>query len=249
MRLTIVGSSASYATSGHACSGYLVEGGGARVLFDCGNGVISNLTRIMNPLDLDAIFVTHAHPDHFVDVYAMQSLLRYAPDGPAPALPLYLPEGLFERLKVLLSGRGAAELDQAFIVSELRDSQDVHIEGLTISPVAVEHTDPTFALRAEADGAVIAYTADSAPGPWLERALEGASLALAEATLPERFAGAAPHLTAREAGRLAHEAGASRLVLTHVWPTNDRAATLAEASEVFGAPVVVANEFESFDVP
>ena len=50
----------------------------------------------------------------------------------------------------------------------------------------------------------------------------GADLLLAEATLPEAYAGAAPHMTASQAGELAREAGARALVLVHVWPTNDR---------------------------
>ena len=249
MRLTVVGSSASYATAGHACSGYLVEGGGSKVMFDCGNGALANLTRVLDPLELDAIFITHAHPDHFADIFAMQSVLRYAPTGPAPALPLYLPPGLFSQLKSLLSGRGAEELDEAFVVHELSDKASVSIGGLVVTPVAVEHTQPTFALRAQADGGTIAYTADSASGPWLRDVLKDASLGIAEATLPDQYSGVAPHLTAREAGRYAREAGVVRLVLTHIWPTNDRATTAAEASDAFGATVTLAEEFDTYDVP
>jgi len=249
VRLTIVGSSASYASAGHACSGYLVEGGSARVLFDCGNGCLANLGRVLDPADLDAVFISHAHPDHFVDLYALQALLRYAPTGPVAPLPLYLPSGLYARMRCLLSGRGAQELDEAFQVNELADGVPVQIADLRVVPIRVEHTEPTFALRAEADGTTIAYTADSSPGGWLLKALSGASVAIAEATLPARFAGAAPHLTAEQAGSFAQAAGVERLVLTHVWPTNDLDATLAEASAAFGDEVHLAREFDTFDVP
>jgi ribonuclease BN (tRNA processing enzyme) len=76
----------------------------------------------------------------------------------------------------------------------------------------------------------------------------GVDLLLAEATLPQEYAGAAPHLTAAQAGELAREAEAGALVLVHVWPTNDRGATAREASASFGAPVVVANEFDVFEI-
>jgi len=248
MRVTVLGSSASFAPAGKACSGYLVEGDGAKVLLDCGNGALANLTRVMDPLDLDAVVLSHAHPDHFADVYALQALLRYAPSGPAPAKPLYAPQGLFERLKVLLSGRGAVELEEAFRVTELAHGRTVRVGGLDITPLLVEHTDPTFGLRVREGDAVFAYTADTAFGDWLHPLLDGASLALAEATLPEVYAGAAPHLTAAEAGRAAREAGARQLVLTHLWPTNDVEASITEATEAFGAPVRLATEFETYEV-
>ncbi len=248
MRLTVLGSSASCAGPGQACAGHLVEGGGAVVLFDCGNGVLANLGKVRDPLSVDAIFITHYHPDHYADLFALQAMLRYAPEGPAPALPLYLPEGLEERMRCLLSDRGSAEFTEAFEFHVLAEDEPVAVAGMTVTPIGVDHTEPTFALRAEADGALLAYTADSAPGEHVERAVEGADLVLSEATLPERYAGMAPHMTASQAGELAAGAGALTLVMVHVWPTNDRELMERLASEAFGGPAHAAREFDSYDV-
>jgi ribonuclease BN (tRNA processing enzyme) len=248
MRLTVLGSSASYAGAGQACAGYYLEGGDARVLFDCGNGTLANLGRIADPLGLDAVFVSHGHIDHFADVYSLHAALRYAPEGPRGPLPLYLPAGLFERMKCLLSARGAAELDEAFVPVDLEAGVAIALGGLTVTPVAVDHTDPTFALIAEADGARLVYTSDTRPCGGVSSAAIGADLLLAEATLPEPYAGAAPHMTAAQAGELAREAGARALVLTHVWPTNDRELMARIAAESFGCPVVVASELDTFDI-
>ena len=49
-----------------------------------------------------------------------------------------------------------------------------------------------------------------------------------------------PHLTAAEAGIAAREAGAHRLVLTHLWPGLDRRMAVAEGSEAFGEAVILA---------
>jgi ribonuclease BN (tRNA processing enzyme) len=248
MRLTVLGSSASYAGQGQACAGYLVEGGGARVLFDCGNGVLAKLARVLDPLTIDAVFITHGHPDHFVDLYALQALLRYAPEGPAPSLPLWVPNGLFERMQALLSDRGRTELFEAFRCSELTAGEAVQVHGLTVTPCPVEHTSPTFALVAEADGVRLCYTADTAPTEGVVAAARGADLLLAEATLPEAYAGRAPHLTAAQAGALARDADVSALVLTHVWPTNDRSAMVVEAAAEFDGPVSVASEYAMYEV-
>lgn len=248
MRVTVLGAAASYAGAGEACAGHLVEGGGATVLFDCGNGVLSNLAKIMDPLEIQTIFISHYHPDHYVDLFAYQSLLRYAPDGPAPAIDVYLPESLPERMKCLLSDRGCVELDEAFRFHPLRHGEPIEVAGLTVTPFSVDHTDPTFALRAEADGVTLAYTADSAPGTSVSTAVAGADFVLSEATLPERYAGVAPHMTATEAGRLARDAGADQLVLVHVWPTNDREQMALLASAAFGGQAQVAREFDTYQI-
>jgi ribonuclease BN (tRNA processing enzyme) len=248
MRLTVLGSSASYAGPGQACSGHLVEGGGAAVLLDCGNGVIANLARVVDPLRLDAVVITHGHPDHFLDLFALQALLRYAPSGPAEPLPLHLPSGLFERMLALHAGKGAQEMREAFVVHELAPGETIAICEMRITAVPMEHTDPTFGLRVRSDGRILAYTADSAADDSLLALAEGADLLLSEATLPEKYAGAAPHLTARQAGEYARKAGAGRLVLTHVWPTSDRDQMAREAAEPFGDSVTVASELDVFNL-
>jgi ribonuclease BN (tRNA processing enzyme) len=248
VRLTVLGSSASCAGPGQACAGHFLQASGARVLFDCGNGVLSNLGRLEDPIALDAVFLTHNHADHYADIYCLQSMIRYAPQGAVGPMPLYVAPGLFARMKCLLSERGVREFDEAFVPIELTDGETVAIGDLRVTPFEVVHTAPTFALRAESDGASLCYTSDTAPGEHAVRAASGVDLLLAEATLPEKYAGASPHMTATEAGRLAREAGAGELVLTHIWPTNDRDAMVALASEEFGGRVVAASEFDEFEI-
>jgi ribonuclease BN (tRNA processing enzyme) len=218
------------------------------VLFDCGNGVLSNLGQIADPLGLDAVFITHNHPDHYADIFALHAMLRYAPDGPRAPMPLYLPEGLFERMKCLLSERGAREFDEAFIPIIIAPGEVAVLGDLHVTAVAVQHTPPTHALIACAEGVRMVYTADTAPCDGVYQAAEGADLLLAEATLPEEYSGVAPHMTAGEAGSLAKDAGARVLVLVHIWPTNDRELMASQAAETFGGPVVVAREFDEFDI-
>lgn len=249
MRLTILGASASYAGPGQACAGYLVQAGEVAVLLDCGNGTLANLGSCIDPLSLDAVFVTHGHVDHFADVYALQALLRYAPGGPAAPLDLYMPEGLFERMGMILGPRGRDELSEAFDVRVVRDGDSIGIGDVTVRVHAVDHTEPTFALTVEHQGATMCYTSDSASGARLDAAVAGADLLLAEATLPQQYAGKAPHLTAREAGELAARSRADRLVLTHVWPTNDRDEMLTEARAAFSGSVDIAKELDYFELP
>jgi ribonuclease BN (tRNA processing enzyme) len=248
MRVTVLGSSASYAGAGQACAGHLVEAGDTRVLLDCGNGVLANLAKIADPLTLSAVFITHSHPDHFCDLYALQALLRYAPEGPASALDLYLPDGLFERMSCLLSQRGAEQFVEAFVPHTLTEDAWYEVGALSIRPHRVDHTPPSFCFCVEADGARLVYTGDTAANDGALVAAAGADLLLSEATMPERFKDAAPHMAASQAGYMAREAHAGELVLTHVWPTNDRAEMARIAEEAFGGKVTVASELDTFDV-
>ena len=79
MELTVLGCSGSYgAPAGGACSGYLVRAGATAIWMDCGNGTFVNLQRHIDPADLTAVVITHAHPDHCVDIYGLHVQARYA---------------------------------------------------------------------------------------------------------------------------------------------------------------------------
>lgn len=248
MRVTVLGSSASYPGPGQACAGHLVEGGGARVLVDCGHGVLANLGRAIDPLSLDAVIISHAHIDHFADVYALKALLRYAPEGPADPLPLYLPEGLFEQMGCVLSEHARLELRDAFTPRTIDEGATVAFDDLDVVARCVDHIDPTYAIVARSGQAQACYTSDTAFSERVVDAARGSQLLLAEATLPEQYAGAVPHLTARQAGEVAAKAGVSELALVHLWPTHDRAVALADAREAFSGDVTVAREMDVFEV-
>jgi ribonuclease BN (tRNA processing enzyme) len=248
--LTVAGCAASYPGAGQACSSYLVESGSTAVLLDCGNGSLSFLAQVTDPLCLDGIFVTHRHPDHFLDLYALQAAIRYAPSGPVPVgpVPLHAPKGLFENLACLLDERGQEDMCASFQAAPLVPGLAVTIGSLTITPLPVEHVPDTFALRVTDGEHTLCYTSDSRLGDPVRAAVAGAQVILAEATLPQRYAGKAPHMTASEAGGLAAEAGAETLVLTHLWPTADREELLAAAKAAFGGEVMLATELLSVDV-
>lgn len=248
MRLTVLGSSASYAGAGQACSGYLVEAGSTRVLLECGNGVVANLAQVTDPLAIDAVFISHRHPDHFVDLYSLQALLRYAPEGPGDPLVLWAPPGFSALVSALLSPRGAREFDEAFRSHDLVASAGVTVGDVRVTPWLVDHVSPTFGFMIEGDGVTLAYTADTRPSPSLVALANGADLLLAEATLPEQYVGRAPHLTGSQAGAVAAEADVGMLVLTHLWPTGDREAVRAAAMTAFSGPVELASEFRTYDV-
>lgn len=248
MLLTILGSAASWAGAGQACSGYLIEHEGTCLLVDCGNGSLANAAAVTDVTTLDAVIISHMHVDHFADIYALQAALRFAPEGPAGSIPLYLPAGLWERLGALLSERGRAQLAEAFEPREIWDGQELVFGGMTVTPHAVDHDGSSFSFAFDADGARLVYTSDTRYGEAAREAVRGCDVLLAECTLPDEYAGRAAHLTAGEAAALAGEGGADVLLLTHLWPTADHERMLEVARAAFGREVYLAEELMTIEI-
>ena len=235
MELTVLGCSGSFgAPAGGACSGYLVRTAGATLWLDCGNGTLANLQRHSAIGDVSAVVLTHWHPDHCVDLYGLHVLLKYGLER--QGLPVYAPEGTESRLGTLVDG----DWGGVFAWSPVADGDAVTVEdcGLRFSRTA--HPPPTMAVELAADGKRLVYTADTGPDWSPEVFGTGADLILSEATFQEPEPGSGIHLTARMAGEAARAAGARRLMLTHLWPGLDPAASVVEGSEAFGREVLLA---------
>lgn len=234
LELTVLGASGSFgAPAGGACSGYLVRSEGTAVWLDCGNGTFANLQRHLAVEDLSAVVVTHRHPDHCVDLLGLHVLLAYYLRRPGP--PVYAPEEVLESLEALSSGV-RTELSW----HEVGDGDARGIGDLGMRFSRTDHPVPTVAVEITASDRRLVYTSDTGPGWSVAELGHGADLALSEATFQEGSDGDPVHLTAAQAGAAAREAGARRLMITHLLPLLDPALSVAEAEEAYGADVVLA---------
>lgn len=234
MDLIVLGCSGSYGSAaGGACSGYLVRAGGTTIWMDCGNGTFAHLQQHIAIEDLDAVVITHEHPDHCVDVYGLHVLLRYGLER--DGMPVFAPIGLEHRLGSLVGDWG-----NTFEWNVIDDGDAVTIGDLDLRFSRTDHPPPTYAVEARGDGKRLVYTSDTGPG-WTVGAFEAkADLVVSEATYQHETKSAPLHLSAREAGLAAREAKARRLMLTHLWPRLDPVASLEEGSDAFGQPVTLA---------
>lgn len=236
MRLTVLGSSGTYPAAGRPASGYLIEEGDTRVWCDAGPGTLTALP--VDIAEIDAVFVSHEHPDHCLDVVIASHVLTF---GPAPRLgvPLYGPGPTLKKLMGFLGGGRVAE---AFEIRPLDSGDVARIGSLELRVATSDHSVPTLASRWESDHRALCYSADTGPaGEWMALA-DGADLFLCEATY-QGTPGLEPylhHLTAQEAGSIARRAGAKRLMLTHIPPHRDSARSVMEAEATFDRPVSLA---------
>jgi ribonuclease BN (tRNA processing enzyme) len=258
----VLGKSPSWQDAGGACSGYLVQEGETRVLIDCGNGVFGKLRQQLDYVDLDAVIISHLHADHWLDLVPYSYALTYAPKQQpvpvhtwpgtdTPARPrLIAPPGATQTFRRVVGAWGNEDLiENAFELEEYGagDTVEVGPIGATFHPVP--HFIDTFAINISAGGHKLTYGADSRPGDELIEIARDTDLLLVEATLPRpERTGVRGHMTPEEAGSHAKQAGAKRVVITHVSDELGDEWAREEAERGFGAPVEVARDQATYEI-
>ena len=243
LTLVPIGVGTAYARSGEVQSGYLVRAAGAAVAVDLGAGALNRLQDHVAPEELDALLITHMHPDHCADLFALRVYMAWGP-GRGGRIRVIGPPGLREAL-VAFSGSEGWEALEFEAWAEEGGALEL-AEGLALRHAQVPHLDPTHAVRLEHGGRALCFGADCADNEALPALAEGVDLLLCECSfgadpVPEGV----PHLNGAAAGGIAARAGAGRLLLAHCYPEFDRDAALAAAGEAFGGPVDWARQGEA----
>ena len=226
MILEIIGCSGGAPEPGGACSSYLVRGGGVTVMLDCGPGALPRLATRLAPERLDAIFVSHMHQDHMLDLLPYTRLLWRAGalEVGGPRLKLFVPPGGAAILAALAGvfAKTAEQLARAsqrmvrfsgpdlfaelFDLAEYNPAATEHVGDLAVSFVPMRHVGTAFGMQVSEGPARLAYTGDTGEHPGLDELAHEADVLLSEATLRDEDSdsgGRHGHLTAGQAGQAA----------------------------------------------
>lgn len=242
MELTVLGRYGPYPRPGGACSGYLLTCGKTRILLDCGPGVLSRLLQKVPLHAVDAIVLSHLHYDHCADL----AILRYAleqlgtRDAIRVPMPVYAPQA---------PEQAYALLDYpVFDAHALHDGLELTIGGVTLAFHTVAHPVPTFGMMLAYGGRRLFYTGDTGDFPGLSALCRGADALLCDACFvdADECGKPLPHLTARQAGRLARRAEVGRLLLTHLWGGADTEEAVKK--EVDSPNAIVVQELENYTI-
>ena len=253
LRLTVLGSSNAIPRPGRACSSYLIEGAGRAVVADLGSGALGNLYRHRTAESIDAVVVSHMHADHFFDLIPLRYALKYGPRTNDKKIALWLPddgEAMLRRLTSAFTPDSPNDfLGEVFDVGTYDATKGLHVGDLRLRFAAADHYVPTYALRCDAGGASVTYSADTAPADAIVELANETDLFLCEATLRSGDLDSNPrgHTSAREAGEMAQRAAAATLILTHYPAEFEPAFLEAQARETFAGTIAVADDHARFE--
>jgi ribonuclease BN (tRNA processing enzyme) len=238
MRLTVLGGAGGYPPADGACSGYLIEHDGFRLLVDPGYAIVPRLLGIVPADAIDAVLVSHGHPDHVADLNPLLRA-RLMGDDDAPQLPAY---ALPDALSRVLALDQITALTGACAVHQFEAGDSFRIGPFAIESRLLPHSIPNAGVRISAGATSITYTGDAGPSDDLVELATGTDLLLAEATYIDAVPpGNATVLnSALEVGRQARRASAARLMLTHLMPGTDPEASRAAASRSYDDWIAVA---------
>ena len=247
MRVTVIGCSGSFAGPDSPASSYLVQheadGRTWNLLLDLGSGALGALQRHVSPDGLDAVVLSHLHPDHCVDLCGLYVTRRYRPAGPLPhRLPVHGPIGTAERVSLMYHGLEPGGMEAQFAFDDVADAVPFTVGPFTVTPYAVNHPVEAYGYRVEAAGAVLAFTGDTDDCENLTPLLHGADLALLDSAFVDgRDVVSGIHLSGSRAAAAAVRAGGvRRFVLTHVPAWNDPEVCHAQAAAVWPGEVELA---------
>ncbi len=211
------------------------------MVLDLGPGSLVPLVERLDPELIDAVVISHQHVDHCADLFGLYHLWAHGPSE-REGVPLFAPQAALERLDAFLGRPGEHRLRRVFQPQAVAGGDTVTVGALRLRFADMDHSVPTVGTRVESEHRSVFYTADTgSEGDWREIASD-CSLMLTEASYlgDPSFAPYRQHLTAGQAGLLARQAGARRLMLTHIPPHVDVTAAIAEAEITFDRPVSLA---------
>src|SRR3954453_221635 len=133
--VVFIGTAGSAPTARRSLPATLVRRGGDRLLFDCGEGTQRQLLRSIGLVELEEVFITHFHADHWLGLPGM--LKTYSLRGRERPLTIYGPPGLkalFKAMAVVI-GKNTSPLT----LVELEPGEELRREGYLIEPFAAEH--------------------------------------------------------------------------------------------------------------
>jgi ribonuclease BN (tRNA processing enzyme) len=234
--LTVLGAGPAYTDQpGATGAAYLLRSADTSILLDLGQGSFPALAASLEPSALAGIFISHLHPDHFIDLVALRHYLRYEFDPPR-RVTVHAPADLAGRIDALHAEPGftAAALDVLPLGNGEREVGPFRIEaGL------VTHTSESYAFRVSVPGSSgLVYSGDCGDVGDLEPLIRTGDTLLSEVSFgPGPVPAGAFHLDGPSVGRLAAARGVGRVLLTHLQMGFDPVATVASVTALFAGPV------------
>jgi len=244
MELIILGSGTGVPSLKRGSPGLLIKACEQSILMDSGSGTLAKMLRAgVTYKEVDAVLYSHIHPDHCADLVPLIFACKYHEDPRTRDLLILGGRGFrdyFEKLRGVYGNWIEPETFRIHIQEVAAD--EAEIGGLQITTLPIEHTPESVGYRVTSStGRTVVYSGDTDYCPNIVELARGADLVILECSFPEgqKVKG---HLTPTLAGRIAREAGCTRLVLTHLYPPCDQSDIRGDCQAVFPGEVLLAED-------
>jgi len=247
LRLDIVGAGPAFTNRpGATGAAYLIRDSSTAILLDLAQGSFPRLAGLVDPQTLDAILISHLHPDHFIDLVSLRHYLRWGP-GRGWRVRVLGPAGLGDRLDALHAepGFSAAALDVEPIALGM-----FSIGSMRVRVGRVTHTAESYGFRVSAGaGPGLVYSGDCGRAEDLATLIEPGDDLLCEVSFgPGPVPADAAHLDGPEVGALAARAGVGRVLLTHLLMSFDDIETIDAVRRKYDGPVELVQPGDRFAI-
>ena len=275
MHVTLLGTGCPQAHPMRMGPASLVRADDLSLLVDCGSGVTQRLVEAgSHSAAIDALFLTHLHTDHLVDLY--QVIISSWHRGRDRPHRLFVPKGVGalvdglmelwrdEREQRIAYERRPSTAAFDLEVTEIEEGVVFDEGGIRVEAFLVDHgpVRPAFGLTFEQRGLRTVFSGDTTVCDAVEQAAVGADLLVHEVFVHREMAVrpgvrttagieavAAYHTLSSEVGKVAARARPGLLLLNHIVPVDaDRDALFAEVRRDFNGPTVVGEDLVSVDV-
>ncbi|UQS83272.1 MBL fold metallo-hydrolase [Bombilactobacillus thymidiniphilus] len=211
MKITVLGYYGGYPYRQQATSGYLIQDQGFNLLLDCGSGVLNALQNYLDPLQLDAVVLTHYHHDHIADVGVLQHYWQLNSGSKKHEyLPIY--GNTQDPLHFASLNFGDFTKAMPYV-----DYDKLQLGPFTLHFQKTIHPVPTFAVRIiDSQKKIFTFTADTAYFDGLIDFAQQSDLLITDTNFGAAKTGRIWHMTSTQSGYLAQQAHVRHLLLSHL---------------------------------
>lgn len=227
-----------------SCMCLFLETPKEKILIDIGSGALNRLVEENINIHLvNYIFITHFHPDHIGDLVPFLFALRNTRiERPRERLQVWGPKGLLSFIRAMETAYGHWIQDYSMNVkfSEL-GRRLLDFPGFRVLWNKVIHKSESVAYRFEIDEKAISFSGDSGYCQELIRICKDVDIAILECSHADEHA-VEGHLSPSLSAKIAHEAQAKKMILTHFYPDAVKSDLESVARKFFDGEIILAKD-------